>query len=111
MDADEFRPERWLRSPAEVNRMELYFFTVRAWPHLYSYPKTCLSLTSYSQQFGRGPRMCAGKQISLMELSKLIPELVLKYDITLADPRHDWTVSNGWFVQQSDYMCKITERK
>ncbi|MCJ1322910.1 hypothetical protein MMC15_008260 [Xylographa vitiligo] len=88
MDADEFRPERWLRSPAEVNRMELYFFT-----------------------FGRGPRMCAGKQISLMELSKLIPELVLKYDITLADPRHDWTVSNGWFVQQSDYMCKITERK
>ncbi|MCJ1390938.1 hypothetical protein MMC18_003799, partial [Xylographa bjoerkii] len=77
MDADEFRPERWLKSPAEVNKMDQYFFT-----------------------FGRGPRMCAGKQISFMELSKLIPELVLKYDITLADPRHDWTVSNGWFVKQ-----------
>ena len=55
--------------------------------------------------------MCAGKQISFMELSKLVPELVLRYDIKLADPRHDWTTSNGWFVQQKDYLCRITRRK
>ncbi|MCJ1247603.1 hypothetical protein MMC30_004818 [Trapelia coarctata] len=88
LDADEFRPERWLGDQASRNRMEQYFFT-----------------------FGRGPRSCSGKAITMMEMSKLVPELVLRYDIGLADPRHDWTVCNDWFVRQYDFLCTVGARK
>ena len=62
-------------------------------------------------QFGRGPRTCLGKAISLMEMSKLIPELVLRYNMQFVDAEHPWTVANDWFVRQTDFKIKITKRK
>ncbi len=46
-----------------------------------------------------------------MEMSKLIPELVLRFDISLANPNHDWTVYNDWFVLQKDFRVRLSERK
>lgn len=47
----------------------------------------------------------------MMEMSKLVPELVLRYDIGLADARHDWTVCNDWFVRRYDFLCTVRARK
>ena len=46
-----------------------------------------------------------------MELSKLIPELVLRFDIGFADPKHDWTVHSDGFVKPEDFLVRLTKRK
>ena len=46
-----------------------------------------------------------------MELSKLIPELVMRFDIGFADPNHDWTVNSDGFVKPEDFLVRLTKRK
>ena len=46
-----------------------------------------------------------------MELSKLIPELILRFDVSFADPKHDWTVHSDGFVKPEDFWVRLTERK
>ncbi|KAI3332133.1 cytochrome P450 [Xylariaceae sp. AK1471] len=60
-DADEFRPERWLDcdDPGVLKR---FFFA-----------------------FGGGTRTCIGRNISWLEIEKLVPTLVMRYDFKLAD--------------------------
>ena len=86
-DADAFRPERWLEDDAKTAQRESYFFT-----------------------FGRGPRTCLGKSVSLMEMNKLIPALVMSYDLNIADEKKDWTYYNDWFCRQEDFMVKVGKR-
>ena len=52
-DPEAYRPERWLESP-HANEMEASMFV-----------------------FGMGPRVCIGKDIAMLELSKLLPEVGL----------------------------------
>ncbi|KAF3402541.1 Cytochrome P450 momooxygenase gsfF [Talaromyces pinophilus] len=60
-DADVFRPDRCVQ--------ELSSATER-----------------FSFAFGAGSRTCIGKSLSLLEISKLLPCLLLEYDIEFADP-------------------------
>ena len=61
-------------------------------------------MDQYLFAFGCGPRACVGKSLSLMEMNKLIPELVLRFDISTAEPDCDWAVHNNWFVEkQQDF--------
>jgi cytochrome P450 len=62
-------------------------------------------------QFGGGHRSCLGKNISYLEIYKLVPTLIQRYDISLADPEREWDVQNRWFVPQFgfDVMLKIRE--
>ena len=62
-------------------------------------------------KFGRGPRSCIGKNVSLMEMKKLIPELVLRFEIDIVDPDREWVVHNDWFVQQQDFLVRLSERR
>lgn len=87
-DPESFLPERWLEaSPDEFKRMEQSIFT-----------------------FGAGPRTCIGKHIALMEISKVVPELLKNFEITLADPGREWTTQNNWFVQQKGLVCRLKRR-
>ncbi|KAL1970557.1 hypothetical protein VTN77DRAFT_4201 [Rasamsonia byssochlamydoides] len=73
-DVDEYRPERWLETDATASkRMERNFLA-----------------------FGSGARTCLGKNISLLEMSKLIPQLLRDYHIELSDPRAEWTLTDHW---------------
>ncbi|SJX62584.1 related to Benzoate 4-monooxygenase [Sporisorium reilianum f. sp. reilianum] len=58
-DAEMYRPERWLEGGEEGRK----------------------ALERFNMTFGGGSRACIGKNISLMELSKIIPEILLRYDI------------------------------
>ncbi|EEA27467.1 conserved hypothetical protein [Talaromyces marneffei ATCC 18224] len=57
--------------------------------------------------FGHGSRTCMGKRISMMEMSKLIPELIRRFDFTLAYPKHKVITENMWFVKQIDLEIKV----
>ncbi|KAI1420526.1 cytochrome P450 [Xylaria sp. FL1777] len=60
-DVEEFRPERWLdcEDPGALRR---FFFA-----------------------FGGGTRTCIGRNISWLEIEKLVPTLVMRYDFKLAE--------------------------
>ncbi|GME52508.1 Cytochrome P450 [Neofusicoccum parvum] len=86
-DADEFVPERWLESKEKSQAMERYFLA-----------------------FGHGSRTCIGKNISLMEISKLVPTLLRKFDFSLVAPDADLECSNRWFVKQKNIKLIVKER-
>jgi len=85
-DAGEWRPERWL----EGDRNELEKF----------------SLT-----WGQGSRVCLGKNISLMEMAKLLPTIIYHYDIDIKNPEQPWKISSSWFEIQSDFFCSVGRRE
>lgn len=88
-DPEAFIPERWLTADAEkLAKMEASFLA-----------------------FGAGSRTCVGKNISLMEMQKVVPQLLRSYSIELADPKAEWKTNNRWFVQQSGLVCSLTKRK
>ncbi|KAJ5908872.1 Cytochrome P450 E-class group I [Penicillium taxi] len=87
-DPEAFLPERWLDSPPDALReMERTFFS-----------------------FGAGSRTCLGKNISLLEMHKIVPQLLRDFEIRLHSPEKSWTTKNTWFVQQQDFICDIRER-
>lgn len=68
-------------------------------------------LTLRPIQFGHGARTCLGKNISMMEMCKLIPQLVRKFDFRLADPDAELKTYNAWFVKQADLKVTVSERR
>jgi cytochrome P450 len=91
-DADEWRPERWLEieEQGRGGEVEKYFFA-----------------------FGMGSRTCIGKNISLLEMSKLVPQMLRRFDFELdAGVRDGELVSlNRWFVKQQNFRGRIYARK
>lgn len=86
LDADQFRPERWLEaSPEKLKLMERNFLA-----------------------FGSGARTCLGKNVSLFEISKLVPQVLCRFDITLADPNCELKMMDHWFVKQTGLVCRLS---
>ncbi|KAK7699532.1 hypothetical protein SLS57_012381 [Botryosphaeria dothidea] len=86
-DAEEYKPERWLVSKEDIGRMNRNTLT-----------------------WGLGSRTCIGKNIALMEISILIPELVRKFDFQLVDPDSELETHNIFFVKQKNFWVKVKER-
>ncbi|KAI0024608.1 cytochrome P450 [Xylariomycetidae sp. FL0641] len=76
-DAGRWNPDRWLGDEERRARMERSLLT-----------------------FGAGHRTCIGKNISYLEIYKLIPTLFARYDMAFADPQKEWSVTNRWMVIQ-----------
>lgn len=91
-DAGFWRPERWLdiEEQGRGAEVEKYFFA-----------------------FGMGSRTCVGKNISLLEISKLVPELVRKFDFHLDEAleRDGLKCLNRWFVKQQNFHGRVSIRK
>ncbi|KAI1375397.1 putative benzoate 4-monooxygenase cytochrome P450 [Hypoxylon crocopeplum] len=86
-DPDSWSPERWL---------------VGGEQHKKKLEKSVLT-------FGAGRRVCLGKHLGLLELKKIIPFLVLTYDMSVVDPE-DFSVENGWFFKQTGFHAKLKKR-
>ncbi|OQV05496.1 hypothetical protein CLAIMM_10223 [Cladophialophora immunda] len=84
-DVELFRPERWLG--CDTKRMDHYMF-----------------------QFGAGPYTCMGKHISILEINKVIVELVRIFDISLVDQDFEFKLTNWWFLKPEDLPCAFTKR-
>ncbi|KAK0659902.1 Pisatin demethylase [Lasiodiplodia hormozganensis] len=84
-DVEAFRPERWLKD--NTGDMHRFFFA-----------------------FGSGARTCIGRNISWMEMSKLIPTLFMHYDLQFVDPEAQWTETCWWFVMQQGINVVLRPR-
>ncbi|KAK5064352.1 hypothetical protein LTR84_000185 [Exophiala bonariae] len=86
-DAKSFRPERWLEASSEqAAAMERYWIP-----------------------FGMGARTCIGKNISFLEISKLLPELVQRFDLEQVEPQEMKNI-NRWFVKQKNFKVRFKAR-
>lgn len=87
-DAEEFRPERWTdRSEDELRDMNAVFMP-----------------------FGLGSRTCIGKNVSLLEVSKLIPQILRKFDVEVTrGVGVDGELSSrcAWFVKQKELWVMV----
>ncbi|EHL01849.1 putative Pisatin demethylase [Glarea lozoyensis 74030] len=82
-----WRPERWLeKDDAHKRRLEQGVLT-----------------------FGAGRRVCLGKHIGILEIKKLIPFLILNYDIRIID-REKFQVENSWFLFQTGLYAQLQKR-
>ncbi|TDZ30928.1 Pisatin demethylase [Colletotrichum spinosum] len=92
-DAEEFRPERWLtEDEGRLSAMN------RNW-----------------MPFGLGSRTCIGKNVSILEMTKLIPRIVRDFDFQLegnaALPQKSWKTYNMWFVKPQDFYVTVKPRQ
>ncbi|KAJ4984443.1 Pisatin demethylase 18 [Stagonosporopsis vannaccii] len=79
-DAHVFRPERW--EEAKLSDVERYKL-----------------MEANYMPFGLGSRTCLGRHISVLEMSKLIPEMAKSFDFALAMSKDEWKTINYWFVK------------
>ncbi|KAJ4330528.1 hypothetical protein N0V87_009921 [Didymella glomerata] len=87
-DVDAFRPERWLdASPEKLKEMK-----------------------GSMLQFGAGARTCIGKNISLLEIYKLVPSFLRRFEIELEYPGAEWKTHNAWFVTQKNFNTRFRPR-
>ena len=104
-DIDHYRPERWLEADKEkLKEMNANMF-----------------------QFGAGSRTCIGKNISLLEIYKLVPTFLRRFEVrvfqlslqqgssnadtpdqvSLARPNEEWHLHNAWFVKQLNFYTRF----
>ncbi len=91
LDADHWRPERWLEFEEQGRGAEV---------------------EKYALAFGLGSRTCIGKNISLLEMSKLVPQLVRKFEFRLDEAleREGLMCCNRWFVKMINLKGKVFAR-
>ncbi|KAK0733248.1 cytochrome P450-like protein [Lasiosphaeria miniovina] len=87
-DVEAFQPERWLVD--DEQRVKVMNGTML--------------------QFGMGSRTCIGKNISLLEIYKLVPSMLRRFEIEFDDPSQEWEIVNAWFVKQSNFTTRFKLR-
>lgn len=88
-DAEEFRPERWLRAVEDGESEDAFHARLAA-------------MNGVDLCFGGGRRVCIGKHLALFQVYKVLVTLVMLYEIELVDPEKEWKVTNSWFVRQEE---------
>jgi len=94
-DVDNYRPERWLVGEGNVAEEE----------------KRIKEMNGTLLQFGMGARTCIGKNISLLEMYKVIPSMLRSFEIQLEDPDQEWKLHNAWFVRQLNFRTIFKQRE
>ncbi|CZS88735.1 uncharacterized protein RAG0_00377 [Rhynchosporium agropyri] len=90
-DAEEWRPERWLEFEKQGRGGEV---------------------ERYMLAFGMGSRTCIGKNMSLLEMSKMVPQVLSNFDFVLEDEcRDDLKCLNRWFVKQQFFRARVMARQ
>lgn len=87
-DSSVFRPERWIE--ADSHRR--------------------VAMENYWIPFGRGPRVCIGKDLTLMEMRKVLVKMVLQFDLKFQAFGSELQVDNHWFVSLRSIFGQISHR-
>lgn len=94
-NVDDFIPERWLRGPGETE----------------SQHKDRLNQMRRADiVFGSGARACTGRNVSYLEMYKVVPSVLLTFDMDPVDEKDEWTLKCGFTVRQDNIRCFIKKR-
>lgn len=96
-DAEEFRPERWLRDERNSESED-------------AYRQRLASMNNHDLTFGGGSRVCLGRNLATLEVYKVVATLVALYEFELADPRKVWMVRTYIFPRQTGIEVRIRKR-
>ncbi|KAH8903134.1 cytochrome P450 [Coniochaeta sp. PMI_546] len=94
-DVEVYRPERWLVDESRDRERE---------------EQRIKEMNGNMLQFGMGSRTCIGKNISLLEVYKLVPTMLRRFEIQFKDPRQEWELINSWFVKQKNFTTVFKMR-
>ncbi|KAL2015347.1 hypothetical protein VTK56DRAFT_5779 [Thermocarpiscus australiensis] len=61
--------------------------------------------------FGDDYRICLGRNLSMMEVYKVVPTLLATFDIALEDPNEVWWTCSRWFYQTKGVIYKLKPRR
>jgi cytochrome P450 len=107
-DANVFRPERWLEaSPEHLKLMDRYFLSASLSPTSLPFQKVRSCRADCQEKFGHCTRSCIGKNISIMEMGKLVPQILHEFDLEWASEKDEWTVTTFWFAKQTDMIVRF----
>ncbi|KAH8550519.1 cytochrome P450 [Umbelopsis sp. PMI_123] len=81
-DPFKFKPERWLREDAE-------------------------ELMKHHVAFSVGPRMCAGKNLAMMEMTLTLAHLYRRYDVCLVNPEEDMEMNQLFGFQPASRQMNV----
>ncbi|KAL1888639.1 hypothetical protein Sste5346_009431 [Sporothrix stenoceras] len=107
-DTDAFRPERWLVDEAKVAAAKKGQAQTEEREREEQRIK---EMNGMMLQFGMGSRTCIGKNISLLEIYKVVPSLLRRFEIDFVDPKQEWKLINAWFVKQINFWTKFKVRE
>ncbi|CAI7625126.1 unnamed protein product [Penicillium pancosmium] len=99
-DAEIYRPERWLHNE-ELCKTEI---------GKQGEESRVKEMNGTMFQFGMGSRTCIGKNISLLEIYKLVPSMLRRFEIQFTDPKQEWELVNAWFVKQKNFTTSFALR-
>lgn len=115
-DADAFRPERWVEVWERAGANATGTISKNTADPAREDQSTTQARAQLKQMernffaFGTGSRSCLGKNVSLLEMNKLIPQVFRHYELALVHPEQDWTVETYWFSKQLGLECRIKRR-
>jgi cytochrome P450 len=95
-DVGVYRPERWLIDESRDGEEEA---------------RRIKEMNGTMFQFGMGARTCIGKNISLLEIYKLVPSVLRRFEVRLEDPAQEWKLHNAWFVKQLNFRTTFRRRE
>ncbi|KAK8058252.1 hypothetical protein PG994_008700 [Apiospora phragmitis] len=86
-DTHEFVPERWLGDDKKTAALDKYFIP-----------------------FGLGYNSCVGQNLVRIELSKILPTIVRRYDISLVNPEQEWSYKTFVAAVPGDWPVYVEKR-
>lgn len=87
-DADEFKPERWLKDPKQVQEMEKYYIP-----------------------YGSGYNSCLGHNLAQLELEKVTATVLRDFDLRLVNPEKEWKLHYKFVMNPSGWPVYASKRK
>lgn len=83
-------------------------FIPERWDPQHASSETLAAMEQYYLPFGAGARTCIGKHISSLEMVKLIPELVRRYEFKCLSG--ELKTVNRWFVKPQKVLFSVRRR-
>jgi cytochrome P450 len=102
-DAESWRPERWLPSHTSSPSSNT--------PSAETAEQEALQIKRMEHAllvFGAGKRSCLGKNIAMLELSKVVPAVLLAFRMEFVG-QGKWRVRNKWVLDQTGLEVKLEE--
>ncbi|KAM7198734.1 benzoate 4-monooxygenase [Naviculisporaceae sp. PSN 640] len=96
-DAEDFRPDRWLRKSGEDSD---------EWNARMRLQRSVADFT-----FGAGSRICLGRNLAIVESYKILATLLNRYDMRFEGPDGGYELKGGWLRAPKRLMVRMKVRE